>query len=101
MPCKFTQLDLNASKNKLKLFTIFSATSTHICIDSDIIEFVEHFKNLEVVIDKNLKYNVQVNQVCNKTHRQIAIAHYIREYLDYKTQKPCIFLVFFLNVLQY
>ena len=85
--CKFNRLVLNTSKTKLIMFTPFTVNMSNICINGDEIEFVNSFKYLGVVIDKDLKYHDQVNLVCNKTLRLVAITHRIRKYLDLKTAR--------------
>lgn len=63
--CKFNRLVLNTSKTNL-VFAPFDVTRFNICRNRDIIKFLLSFKYLMVVIDKNLKYYDQVNQIRNK-----------------------------------
>ena len=59
----------------------------HVKVYDNVLENVDNYKSLGVIVDKELKWHDQVNNVMRKVFGKLALLHRLKVYLDPSTLK--------------
>ena len=77
LACEKTKFMLFGTRNKLKM-----AGDAPIIINGDVIERVQEFKYLGIILDETLSFEPHINYVYNKASRKLRALRKVRECMD-------------------
>ena len=100
---KANRLSLNVDKSKLIIFKSkqkrFDNNNFSIKLNGSKIEPTDHVKYLGIYLDKNLSWDVQVNQLSKKLSRSNGILCKLRHFVSKKTIISVYYAIFYSHLL--
>ena len=78
------KLSINIDKTKCLLISnIYHSDDLNIFLNGQNLEFVDFTKFLGVTIDRNLKYDKHIEEICSKVSKSLGIIYRIRDFIPY------------------